>query len=243
MSPTEDREKPPSLGQKLLAEFAGTFFLVFVAAGADVVDAFYGGTIGHLARYLAPGFLVVAMIYSISSVSGAHINPAVTLAFVLRRVFPISTAVLFWIVQFAGALAAAAVLKLFFGQLVAHGASKPGPFISSVQAVSWEVLLTLLLVFVILSTAEEKAKVGKSAALAVGFTVALDGLFSSPVSGASMNPARSIGPQLVSGHVADMWIYIAGPCAGAALAVLLTFGIFGHAHHEAKEAAEGDRGE
>lgn len=227
------------VSRKLLAEFAGTFFLTFVAAGADICDAAFGGEIGHVARYLAPGLLVLAMIYTISGVSGAHINPAVTLGFVLRRSFPAARAALYWAVQFAGAICAALMLTLFFGPLIARGVTAPGPAVSAVQAFGWESMLTLILVFVILATADQKAVVGKNAALAVGFTVALDGLFGSPVSGASMNPARSLGPAIVSAHLQYAWIYLAGPLTGTIAAVLLTYGILGAPKSDDEEAAQG----
>ena len=233
------RPPQPTMAQKLTAEFAGTFFLTFVAAGADICDAAFGGEIGHVARYLAPGLLVLAMIYAISGISGAHINPAVTLAFVLRRCFPFKRALAYWAVQFAGAIGAALVLELFFGPLVARGANAPGPSIGAGQAMAWESMLTLILIFVILATADQKPVVGKNAALAVGFTVALDGLFASPVSGASMNPARSLGPQIVCAHLQYAWVYLAGPALGALAAVLLTYGILGAAKPDAEEAAQG----
>lgn len=238
-----DAKKPsgPTLGQKLLAEFAGTFFLTFVAAGADIIDAAFGGTIGHVARYLAPGLLVLAMIYALSGISGAHINPAVTLGFVLRKCFPATMAVWYWIVQFAGAIVAAVILRLFFGPLVMRGANSPGPTMSAAQALGFEAILSLLLLFVILATSEQKPVVGKNAALAVGFTVALCGLFASPVSGASMNPARSLGPAIVSGDMHFAWIYVVGPVVGACLAVLLAIGILGPTNPYGVEAAQGSQ--
>src|SRR5947209_2094688 len=240
-----DPKKPqqPNLGQKLLAEFAGTFFLTFVAAGADVIDAGFGGVIGHVARYLAPGLLVLAMIYALSGISGAHINPAVTLGFVLRKCFPAAMAVWYWIAQFAGAIVAAFVLRFFFGPLIMRGANGPGPTMSNAQALGFEAILTLLLVTVILLTSEQKPVVGKNAALAVGFTVALCGLFSSPVSGASMNPARSLGPALVSGDMHFAWIYLVGPFAGACLAVLLAYALLGPTGPYGIEAAQGGKSE
>jgi len=241
-----DAKKPqqPSVPQKLLAEFAGTFFLTFVAAGADVIDAAFGGAIGHVARYLAPGLLVLAMIYALSGISGAHINPAVTLAFVLRKCFPFAMAFWYWIVQFTGAIAAAFVLRLFFGPLIMRGANGPGPTMSNAQALGFEMILTLLLVIVILLTSEQKPVVGKNAALAVGFTVALCGLFASPVSGASMNPARSLGPALVSGEMHFAWIYLVGPIVGASIAVLLAYGLLGPTPSQyGVEAAQGAHAE
>jgi aquaporin Z len=236
---TDNRTEHPPEWARASAEFLGTFFLVLVAAGADVIAAFSGGEISHTSRYLAPGFLVAAMIWSISGVSGAHMNPAVTFTFVLRQTFPVTRALLYWVAQFAGAIAAAGVLRLFFGELIAKGASKPGPDISMWAAVSWEALLTLLLVLVILGTAENEAVVGKNAALAVGLTVALTGLFSSPISGASMNPARSIGPQIVTGMTSYSWIYVLGPLLGATAAVALGYLIFGKPKPSELEAAHG----
>ena len=231
-------DHPPEL-TRASAEFVGTFFLVLVAAGADVIAAFSGGEISHTSRYLAPGFVVAAMIWSISGVSGAHMNPAVTFTFVLRRTFPLSRAVLYWTAQFAGAIAAAGVLRLFFGSLIARGASRPGPDISNWAALSWEAILTLLLVLVVLGTAENEAVVGKNAALAVGLTVALTGLFSSPITGASMNPARSLGPQIIAGMTGYSWIYISGPLLGAAAATALGYLIFGKPKLSELKAAQG----
>jgi len=225
--------------QRLGAEFAGTFFLTLVAAGGDVIDFRTHGDIGHTARYLAPGCLVTAMIWTLSAVSGAHINPAVTFAFVLRRSFPIVRAAGYWVVQFVGAFAAAAMLRAFFGSDISQGATQPGPDVGVVAAISWEALLTALLVLVILGTAEEEAVVGKNAALAVGLTVALCCLFSSPITGASMNPARSFGPQLVSGHLEFAWIYFIGPLVGSALACAVVLFVHGPPRLSEREAAHG----
>jgi len=236
---TDQRTEHPPEWARASAEFVGTFFLVLVAAGADVISAFSGGEISHTSRYLAPGFVVAAMIWSMSGVSGAHMNPAVTFTFVLRRTFPVNRAMLYWVAQFAAALAAAGVLRLFFGELIIEGVSKPGLDISTWAAISWEALLTMLLVLVILGTAENEAVVGKNAALAVGLTVALTGLFSSPITGASMNPARSIGPQIVSGMTAYSWIYVLGPLLGATAAAALGYLIFGEPKPSELEAAHG----
>ncbi len=234
------QERPkPTEAQRLTAEFLGTFFLTFVAAGADVIEYTSGGQIGHTARYLAPGCLVAAVIWALSAVSGAHINPAVTLAFIVRRSFPLLRGLGYWIVQFAGAVAAAAVLKGFFGDAIAKGATEPGPGITALAATTWEGLLTFLLVLIILGTSEEEAVVGKNAALAVGLTVALCGLFSSPITGASMNPARSFGPQLVAGRLDVAWIYFAGPIAGALAAAIVAYLIHGPPRRSEREAAHG----
>lgn len=234
-----DSEAHPSEARRFTAEFLGTFFLTLVAAGADVIEAASHGQIGHTSRYLAPGFVVAAMVWSMSGISGAHINPAVTLTFVLRRSFPLSRALGYWIAQFGGGIAAAGLLRLYFGALVATGASHPGLGVSALGALGWEAILTLFLVLVILGTAENEAVVGKNAALAVGLTVAVCGLFSSPVSGASMNPARSLGPQLVAGQLDASWIYVLGPFFGALCAAGLGYFLFGPPKESERLAAHG----
>ena len=221
-----------------MAEMIATFFLTFVAAGADVIDR-VGSGIGHTARYLAPGFVVAAMIWSVSGISGAHMNPAVTLTFVLRGSFPPKLAGMYLVAQFAGAAAAAATLALVFGSLVDEGVTRPGAGVTPLTAASWEALLTALLVFVILATAEEEAVVGKNAALAVGMTVALCGLFSSQMTGASMNPARSFGPELMSDDWRDAWVYIVGPLVGGAVAAAAIRLLFGPPGPSGFKAARG----
>jgi len=228
----------PTNAQRFGAEIIGTFFLTFVAAGADVLDH-VGGGIGHTARYLAPGLVVAAMIWSLSGISGAHLNPAVTLTFVLRGSFPPKLAGLYVVAQFAGAVAAAATVALAFGSLIDEGVTQPGTGVTPLAAVAWEGLLTALLVFVILATAEEEAVVGKNAALAVGLTVALCGLFSSHMTGASMNPARSFGPALVSGDWRYAWVYIVGPLVGGAVAAALIRPLFGPPGRSGFKAARG----
>ena len=237
--PAEETSEP-HYARQLLAEFVGTAFLVIVAAGGDVIDLGSGAPIGHVARYLAPGLIVVAMIWSLSGVSGAHINPAVTLAFVLRRVFPARKALGYWIVQLAGAVAAALLLRLFFGSAIVNGVTHPGPGITPWAAFGWETLISTILIVVILSTAAEKAVVGRNAALAVGLTVAACGLFSSPITGASMNPARSFGPQVASQSWDGAWIYFAGPIAGALIATLLASLLHDRTVAE-RQAAEGEK--
>ena len=237
--PAEDDSRPPTAVQRVGAEVIGTFFLTLVAAGADVIDFTTGGQIGHMARYLAPGFVVAAMIWSLSAISGTHINPAVTFTFVLRGCFPIARAFGYVVAQAAGAIAAAATLRWFFGPALAAGAPHPGPGVSQVTAMGWEAMLTALLVLVILGTAEQPAVVGKNAALAVGITVAACGLFSSPVSGASMNPARAFGPQLLNGDFDIMWVYIVGPLLGAAIAAIIIQLLVGTPKYSEREASRG----
>jgi aquaporin Z len=242
MNAANEKHREPPYWRALSAEFVGTAALVIVAAGADTIEAVSGGQIGHVARYLSPGLLIVALIWSFSAISGAHVNPAVTLAFVMRGVFPVRKAFGYWVVQFAGGVAGAMLLRAFFGGAIEKGVTHAGPGISLVTAFGWEATITALLVLVIISTAAEKAIVGKNAALAVGFTVALCGLFSSPITGASMNPARSFGPQVAALDFDGAWVYFAGPVVGAAVAVALSFILHGR-HPEEAEAAQGGEGE
>jgi aquaporin Z len=176
----------------------------------------------------------MAMIYSLSAVSGAHMNPAVTFAFALRGAFPWRRVLPYWCAALAGALLAAATLRFVLGDVAHLGTSEPG--LSMWSALGMEFLLSLLLVSVILGTATHHAVVGRNAAIAVGGTVALCGLFARPISGASMNPARSLGPALVSGQLAGWWIYVLGPFAGALVAVLLARLI--HGREDASEQRE-----
>ena len=215
--PQKDGERPePSEIQRMGAEFLGTFLLTFVAAGADILDHVTPPqTIGHVARSIAPALMVMAMIYSLSAISGAHINPVVTLAFFVRRCFPARRLAGYWLAQFAGAIAAAFVLLLLFGPALAQGATKPSLAFTDVQAAMLECILTFILVYTILATSEEAGTVGKNAGLAVAGIIAMCALAFSPVSGASMNPARSFGPQLLAGLFGYSWIYFAGPIFGA----------------------------
>ena len=224
--------------RRLFAELLGTFALTFVAAGGEVIAVISGGEVSPAARAVAPGLLVMAMIYTLGSQSGAHFNPVVTLAFTLRQDFPWRRVPSYWVAQIVGAVLAALLLRVLFG-LVGHlGATLPRHGI--IEALVMEVVLTFLLVTVILGTATNHRLTGPNAAIAVGGTIALIGLFAAPISGASMNPARSLGPFLVSGQLADAWIYIVGPLVGALLAVLVAWLLRGKTTQEAVEAAKGD---
>ncbi len=180
----------------------------------------------------------MALIYAIGDVSGAHLNPAVTLAFALRRDFPWRKAPAYWIVQIAGALGAAWLLHTLFGPVVQLGANRPrhGVGVSLVM----EILLSWLLITVILGTATRNRLIGPNAAIAVGGTIALCGLFAAPISGASMNPARSLGPALVGGATGHLWIYLIGPVAGSVLAVIGTWIMHGGRKPKERDAATGD---
>ena len=212
--------RDPSLeGRRLFAEVFGTFFLVTVAAGAGVVNAVSGGKLSLAMMVTAPGLMVMAMILFMGATSGAHLNPVVSIAFAARGDFPWRRVPGYIAAQFAGALLASAFLWSLFGNVGSLGATNPGPGITNFQAVVIEVVLTVGLVSTILGTASKAQNIGPLAALAVGGYIALAGLWAAPVSGASMNPFRSLGPEIVSGHLANAWIYIVGPLIGSLLAV------------------------
>lgn len=235
-TPDED----PGWARRLTAEIVGTFALVFAAAGSDVVAQVTSGQVGEAARAVAPGLVVAAMIYSIGDTSGAHFNPAVTLAFGLKRLIPGGWIPAYWAAQIVGAILAAGVLRAMFGDAIAAGISAPKA-IAPAGALVIEAILTALLLVVIAGTADRYRVVGPNAALAVGATIAACGLIALPLEGASMNPARSLGPAIVAGHLADVWIYIAGPVLGAIVAVALTTFLHGRVDGDGKatEAARG----
>ena len=232
------RHRP--LWLRVIAEFLGTFILVTVAAGAGVINHYAGGNpISRTAAVLAPGMVVMAMIYALGPVSGLHINPAVTIAFAGRRVFKMTWVLPYLAAQFAGALCAALFLQAMFGDVAAGGnypIARPG---GDWRALVMEIILTTILITVILHTATGYRSIGHNAALAVGAVVALNGLFASPISGASMNPARTLAPDIVANSYAGWWVYIAGPCIGAVLAVMLIGLLRGLPTTEERVAAEG----
>ena len=212
-------DDPRVEGRRLFSEFLGTFLLVAVGAGGAVVDAASGGQIGRAAGVTAPGLMVLAMILFMGAVSGAHLNPAVTLSFALRGDFPWRRVPGYIVVQLLAAAGAVLMLRVVFGDVGGLGATVPGSGFSDLQAMTVELLLTFGLVSTILGTASSAQNVGPLSALAVGGYIVLAGLWSSPVSGASMNPARSFGPALVSADFGSYWVYLAGPLLGGALAV------------------------
>lgn len=225
--------------RRLVAETCGTFFLVLAAAGAGVVDVVSGGLVGRQAAVVAPGVMVLAMIYTIGETSGAHLNPAVTIAFAARGNFPWRRVPGYLFAQCGGAVLAAGLLRALFGAADHLGGTVPGRGIGAGAAVVTEIVLTCGLVTVILGTASGARNVGHNAAIAVGGYVALAGLWASPVSGASMNPARSLGPALVSGDLRQLWIYLTAPLAGGLLAVALAWLLRGPPSAVADEAAQG----
>ena len=225
--------------RRLLAELFGTFALTAVAAGADVAGRITGGEVGPAARAVAPGLLVMSMVYALGDTSGAHFNPAVTLAFAARRLFPVPWLLAYWAAQATGAIAAAAALVVLFPDAADAGVS--APHVAALVALPVEVFLSVLLVTVILGTADRNRIVGPNAAIAVGGTIALCGLIALPITAASMNPARSLGPALVTGRVGDLWIYVLAPFVGALLAVGLATALHGPVPRSEKqvEAATG----
>jgi aquaporin Z len=237
---SEETLKHRPLGIRLIVEFVGTFILVTVAAGSGVINHYVGGDpISRTAAVIAPGAVVMAMIYALGPLSGLHINPAVTLAFTARRVFKAIWAVPYIAVQLGGAVCAALFLQYMYTHVAAGGnypIARPG---GEWRSLVMETLLTAILVTVILNTATGYRSIGHNAALAVGATVALLGLFASPISGASMNPARSLGPDIVGWDFTGWWVYVAGPVAGAAIAVVIISLLRGLPDTAEREAAEG----
>ena len=214
-----DFDDPKLEWRRLFSELFGTFLLVLAGAGAAVVGARSHGAISRTAAVGAPGLMVLAIILFMGAVSGAHLNPAVTLAFSLRRDFPWRRVPGYLLAQLAGAVLACLFLWALYGKVGALGATEPGAGISDWQAMLTELALTVGLVSTILGTASRAQNVGGLSAVAVGGYIILAGLWSSPISGASMNPARSIAPDLTLGRFSHLWPYCLGPLAGGAVAV------------------------
>lgn len=224
----------------LLAELVGTFILVFVDAGGAVIADLAGDSeVTAAARAIASGFTVMALIFSFGHVSGAHINPAVSLAFYLRGVFPLCRLPAYWAAQLLGAVLAAGLLVLLFGAAIAAVVNEPP--MGVLRGLGMEIVLTALLITVILSTAQRMKVTGPNAAIPVGATVALCALIARPVSDAVMNPARALGPALLAWDFSQLWIYIVAPLLGAVLAVWLAWGIHGQPNDTEREAAQGEK--
>jgi aquaporin Z len=204
--------------RRLFSEAWGTFLLVVVAAGADVVAAISGGAVTLGMAVVAPGLMVMAIIYFMGTVSGAHLNPAVTLAFAARRNFPWGRVPGYILAQVAGGIAAALFLRAMFGTVGNLGATVPATGMSTLQALAMETLLTAGLVNTVLGTASGARNIGTNGAIAVGGYIALAGLWAAPISGASMNPVRSLAPDLVLWNFHAAWAYLIGPLAGAMIA-------------------------
>lgn len=206
----------PDLRRRAAAEGIGTFALVFAGCGAIVTEAAHPGSLGNVGIALVFGLVIMVMVYATGHLSGAHLNPAVTLAFVATRHFPRAEAAAYVAAQIAGAILAATLLAAIWpSQPAALGTTLPTVGIGS--AFVYEAVLSALLMFVIMAVATDTRAVGAAAAIAIGGTVGLDALFGGPITGASMNPARSLGPALVSGELHDLWLYLVAPPLGAAL--------------------------
>jgi aquaporin Z len=207
-------------GRRLFSELLGTFFLVLVAVGGGMVSARFGGNaVPYTAKVVAPALMVAAIILFMGTVSGAHLNPAVSIAFAARGDFPWKRVPAYIVTQLVGAILATLLLWALLGKQGSAGLTLPGSGISTATAMVWEIVLTTGLVSVILGTASGAQQIGPLAALGVGGYIALAGLWGSPVSGASMNPARSLGPALVKGDWTSWWAYLVGPIVGGVIAV------------------------
>ena len=204
--------------KKYGAEFIGTFALVFAGTGAIVINETSSGAITHVGISLTFGLIVLAMVYTVGDISGAHLNPAVSLGFFAARRFPLGEVVPYVLSQCAGALAASGMLRFLFPQNATLGATQPAG--SATQSFILELILTAILMFVILSVSTGAAEKGITAGIAVGSVIALEAMFAGPICGASMNPARSLAPAVVSQHLASLWIYLVAPTIGASLAVV-----------------------
>ncbi len=234
----QDFDDPSLEYRRLFAELLGTFMLVLVAAGGGVLHG--KGQVSLSAAVVAPGLMVMAIILFMGAVSGAHLNPVVSIAFALRGDFPWVRVPGYIAVQLLGAALACLFLLAVFGNVEHLGATLPGPGYKAWQALMLEIALTATLVSVILGTASAAQNVGAIGALAVGGYIALAGLWSAPVSGTSMNPARSFGPALVGGDWGAFWVYVVGPLIGATIAVCAAVVLRGRSHDvTARRAATG----
>ncbi|MBS2030678.1 MAG: aquaporin [Deltaproteobacteria bacterium] len=225
--------------RRIFSEAWGTFLLVLVAAGGGVLHSLSPGSVTLGMAVVAPGLMVMAIIYFMGTVSGAHLNPAVTLAFALRRNFPWKRVPNYLLAQFVGGLLAAAFLRTMFGLAGSVGATVPGAGIDSMRALAMEIVLTTGLVSTILGTSSGARNVGTNGAIAVGGYIALAGMWSAPISGASMNPFRSLAPDLIRMNLSTTWIYLLGPVIGAVIAVGFEQILKGRGTAAGTEAAQG----
>jgi aquaporin Z len=232
-------------GRRLFSELFGTFLLVLVAVGGGMVNARFGGSaVPYGALVVAPALMVAAIILFMGAVSGAHLNPAVSIAFALRGDFPWRRVPAYIVAQLLGAVLATLLLSALIGQQGDAGLTLPGEGISTLTAMVWEIVLTVGLVSTILGVSSGAQQLGPIAAIGVGSYIALAGLWGSPVSGASMNPGRSLGPALVLGDWTAWWAYLLGPIAGAVVAVGFAFVLRGPGGgRSGRDAAEGTLGE
>lgn len=202
---------------KWFAELLGTFGLVFCGTGAIIIDQETGGAISHAGVAITFGLVVMAMIYALGDISGAHLNPAVTLSFAIARRFPLKEVLPYIASQLAGAFLATGLLRYLFPVNETLGTTLPAG--TEMQSFILEFILTFFLMLVIIQVATGSKEQGMFAGLAIGATVLLEAMFAGPICGASMNPARSLSPAVVSGHMEHLWVYLAAPVAGAVVAV------------------------
>jgi aquaporin NIP len=205
--------------KKYIAELIGTFALVFCGTGAIVIDQQTDGQVGHIGVAITFGLIITSMIYAFGDKSGAHFNPAVTIAFSLANLFPKTEVVPYIVSQIIGAFIASALLKLLFPDNINLGATIPAG--SNFQSFVLEIVLTFLLMLTILFTSQGSKETGTMAALAIGGVVLLEAMFAGPICGASMNPARSLSPAIVSGNIKTLWIYLTAPVLGAVFATVI----------------------
>jgi len=236
-SPPELPVHPPPLWRQGAAELVGAFFLTLVGAGVEIAAVRYPNHIDRTVKAAAPAAVVAAMIYSLGDISGAHLNPVVTTTFAVRRAFEWRRVPVYWVVQVAGALLAALILRALFGTVASDGAN-------IIHVTAWrgaiiEGLVTALLIVVIINTAHEHSLFGTEAALAVGATLFVCGLVAGEFTSTSLNPARSLGPAIVAGHFDDLWVFIVGPFAGAVAALGIMAVLRPHANADEARAAEG----
>jgi MIP family channel proteins len=215
----EPSQASTSALRSFLAELVGTFALVFAGCGAIVIDSVSHGQITHVGVAITFGVVIAAMIYATGHISGAHLNPSVTLAFAMTRHFPFRRVPIYWGAQLLGATVAALLLRTMFGDVAHVGTTVPSG--SDGRSLVLEIVLTFFLMLVIMAVATDDRAVGQAAAIAIGGTVLLDAMFGGPISGASMNPARSFGPALASDTWQSYWLYVVGPIAGATLGALV----------------------
>ena len=225
-----------TLRQRLAAEFCGTYALVFAGAGAIVTNGVTDGVVSHVGIALTFGLVVTAMIYAVGEVSGCHINPAVTLGFCAARKFELRDVPPYVLSQLLGAIAASLTLRLLFPGDGTLGTTLPAG--SQWQSFVLELMLTLMLMFVILSVSSGAREKGLMAGIAIGGMISLEALFAGPISGASMNPARSLGPALASMHLESLWLYLIAPSLGAVLAVPVFHTVYGRPNEPAPTASE-----
>ncbi len=206
------------MSKRFISEIIGTFALVFCGTGAMVINDFTGGTVTHVGVAITFGLIVMGMIYAFGDISGAHMNPAVTIGFAYAKKFPWKEVPAYVLAQLIGAFLASGILLYLFPESQTLGATVPG--LSALKVFIFEIILSFFLMVVIINVSTGSKEIGVVAGIAIGSVVLLEAMFAGPITGASMNPARSIAPAVVSGNIADLWIYILAPIVGCVLAVV-----------------------